>query len=148
MGGFILKINKICSGWCGSVDWVPTCKSKGCWFDSRSGHIPGLWARSSVGGVQEATNQCISPTSVLLSLLFSLPSLLSKNKIFKIVYTQWCLTFICLILTHLHVCVQAHAQSLRSVKTWLTCTNEHATFKSKSEIYKAWIIKVFGITNV
>ena len=41
-----------------------------------SGPMPGLWARSAVGGVQEATNQCFSP-SLSPSLLLS-P--LSENK--------------------------------------------------------------------
>ena len=55
-----------CSGWlenkditgsgrCGSVDGAPACKPKGHRFDSHSGHMPGLWARSPVGGAQEAT---------------------------------------------------------------------------------------------
>ena len=30
-------------------------KPKGRWFDSQSGHMPGLQARSPVGGAQEAT---------------------------------------------------------------------------------------------
>ena len=59
-------------GWCGWVDWVPACKLKGRWFESQSGHVPGLWARSPVGSVREATvsltHQC-----------FYLPSHLSKN---------------------------------------------------------------------
>ena len=37
--------------------------NKGCWFDSWSGHMPGLQARSPVWGVQEATDQCFSPLS-------------------------------------------------------------------------------------
>ena len=61
-------------GWCGSVDWTPTCEAKGRWFDSQTGHMPGLQARSSVGGAPEATTRwCFSP---FLSL--SLP--LCKNK--------------------------------------------------------------------
>ena len=32
------------------------------WFDSQSGHVPGLPARSPVGGVWEATNRCFSPS--------------------------------------------------------------------------------------
>ena len=42
-------------GWCGSVDRAPACELKGHWFDSQSGHMPGLRARSPVGGVREAT---------------------------------------------------------------------------------------------
>ena len=42
-------------GWCGSVDWVPTCEPKGHGFNSHSGHKPGLQARSPVEGVREAT---------------------------------------------------------------------------------------------
>ena len=40
----------------------------------------GCRARSPVGGVQEAAAQCSSYTSMFLSLSFSLPSPLSKNK--------------------------------------------------------------------
>ena len=32
-----------------------TCEPKGHWYNSQSGHMPGLWARSPVGGAQEAT---------------------------------------------------------------------------------------------
>ena len=42
-------------GWCGSVDLVLACEPKGCQFDSQSRHMPGLQARSPVGGMQEAT---------------------------------------------------------------------------------------------
>ena len=55
-------------GWCGSGDWVLACEPKGCRFDSQSGHIPALWARSPVGGMQEATN---------VSLFLFLPPFLS-----------------------------------------------------------------------
>ena len=34
----------------------PACKPEGRQFDSQSGHMPGSWARSPVGGVREATN--------------------------------------------------------------------------------------------
>ena len=47
---------KLCQDlWCSSVDWVPTCEPKGHWLDSPSGHMPGLQARSPVGGTWEAT---------------------------------------------------------------------------------------------
>ena len=42
-------------GWHGSVDGVLACEPKGRWFYSQSGPMPGLWARSPVGGAQEAT---------------------------------------------------------------------------------------------
>ena len=38
------------------AQWIE-CRSanqKGCWFDSQSGHMPGLQARSPAGGAQEA----------------------------------------------------------------------------------------------
>ena len=59
----------------GSIGWVSSHKPKGHWFDFHSGHMPGLQARSLVGGVQEATNQCFSRTLMLSSL----PSPLSKK---------------------------------------------------------------------
>ena len=63
-----------CPGWCGSVDWALACEPKSHQFDSPSGHMPGLWARSPVRGAWEATTHwCFSP-----SFSPSLP--LSKNK--------------------------------------------------------------------
>ena len=53
---------------------------KGCGLNPQSGHMPGLQARSPVGGVQEATDQCFSLTSMFLSLSFPLSSPLTKNK--------------------------------------------------------------------
>ena len=37
--------------WCGSVDSVPACELKYYQLDSQPGHMPGLWARSPVGGM-------------------------------------------------------------------------------------------------
>ena len=52
-----------CPGWCGFMDSAPACEPKGLWFDSHSGHMPGLWARSPFGGVREAaTHLCFSPS--------------------------------------------------------------------------------------
>ena len=67
-------------GWCDSVGRALSHQPKGCWSESQSGHVPELWARSLVGGVQEATNPCFSHTSVFLYLYLSLPSPLSKDK--------------------------------------------------------------------
>ena len=39
------------SDWCGSVGWALFRKSKHCWFSSQSGPVPGLRARSLVGGM-------------------------------------------------------------------------------------------------
>ena len=67
-------------GWCGSVDWALACELKGHWFDYQSEHTSGLWARSPVGGVQEATTHwCSSPS-------FSLSLPLSKKKILFILF--------------------------------------------------------------
>ena len=43
--------SKLLPGWCGSVDWVPAYESKGCQFDSQSGHVPGFGARSPIGSM-------------------------------------------------------------------------------------------------
>ena len=54
----------------------PACEPGGHWFDTQSGHMPGLRARSPAGGVQEAT------TLTFLSLSFSfLPLSLKMNKL-------------------------------------------------------------------
>ena len=76
MAKFFFKCPHGCPGWCGSVDWVPGCKLKGHRFDSQSAHLPGLGARSPVGGVWDPTDWCFSSTLMFLSL----PSPLSKNK--------------------------------------------------------------------
>ena len=48
------KETNISPGWCGSEDRVPACQPKGRRFNSQSGHMPGLQARSPVGDAQEA----------------------------------------------------------------------------------------------
>ena len=54
-------------GWYGSVNWMPACEPNGRWFNSQAGHMPGLWARSPIGGAWKATTHwCFSPS-------FSLP---------------------------------------------------------------------------
>ena len=59
---------------CGSMGWASSRKTKGCRFNSWSGHTPRLWAQSPVRACVRG-NQ-----SMFLSLSFSLPALLSKNK--------------------------------------------------------------------
>ena len=49
-------------GWCGSVDWVSACEPKNLWFDSQSGHMPGLWARSPVGTRERQPNMDVRET--------------------------------------------------------------------------------------
>ena len=67
----------------GVAQWVGCGSANGHWFDSQTGHKPGLWARSQVEGLQEATDWCFSGTSIFLSSSFSLPSSLPKNKYIK-----------------------------------------------------------------
>ena len=50
----LTKIN-MCPGWCGSGNGEPAFEPKGPWFNSQSGNMPGLLARSPMGGTQEAT---------------------------------------------------------------------------------------------
>ena len=65
---YFIYFKRNCPGWCDSVDWVPACKPKGHQFDSQSGHMPGLCARSSVGGHVRGNH-----TLMFLSLSLSLP---------------------------------------------------------------------------
>ena len=55
-------------GWRGSVDGVLACEPMGHWFGSQSGHMPGMQAKSPVGGTQD------------VSLPLFLPPLPSKSK--------------------------------------------------------------------
>ena len=52
---------------------------KGRQFNPQSWHMPGLQAKSPVGGVGEVTNPCFSCTLMFLSLSL-VPSPLTKNK--------------------------------------------------------------------
>ena len=62
-------------GWCGSVDWALACELKGHWFDSGSGHMPGL----QVGSLHLAqwgrarSNQLIFLSHITVSLPLFLP---------------------------------------------------------------------------
>ena len=67
----------------GLVVWALCHRARDCWFKSWSGHMAGFWARSPVGGMQEATNQCFSLIYMFLSFSFSLPSPLSEDKWIK-----------------------------------------------------------------
>lgn len=54
---------------------------KGSWFNSQSGHKARLPANALVGGIGEATNRCVSYTSMFPSLAFPAPPLsLKVNK--------------------------------------------------------------------
>ena len=64
------------SDWCGSVGWAPAYEPKGRQFNSLSGHLSRLQARSPVGGVQEV-DRCISHTHPCLSPCLSPPLSLS-----------------------------------------------------------------------
>ena len=58
------------------MDWELACEPRGYRFDSQSGHMPGLWVKSPMGGVRGATtHRCFSP-----SLSPSLPLSLKTNK--------------------------------------------------------------------
>ena len=67
-----LSRNDCCPGWRGSVDRALVCELKDRRLNSQSGHMPGVWARSPAGGVQEANNPCISRTLMFLFPSFSL----------------------------------------------------------------------------
>ena len=73
---------KNCPGWHSSVDWEMACEPKGHWFNSQSGHRPGLQARSPVGDMQEATTHgCLFPLSPSLPLSLKInKSNLNKKK--------------------------------------------------------------------
>ena len=62
----------------GLVGWVLTCEPKGYWFNSQSGHMPGLWARSPVGGIRETTNYILMFLSLSPSLALSLKKYINK----------------------------------------------------------------------
>ena len=80
-----LKFKHGCTGWCGSVDWTWAWEAKGHWFDSQSGNVPGLQARSPVGGAGKATTDWCFSLSLFSSLLpFPSLPLIKINKILQI----------------------------------------------------------------
>ena len=78
------KIPQHLPGQRGPVAWALSCKARGGWFGSRSGHMPGSQAWSLGGGTWGAADWCFCLTLMILSLSFSLPPSLYKrrNKIF------------------------------------------------------------------
>ena len=75
---FLKIVKYFRADWCSSVDWAQACEAKGHPFDSQSEHMPGLQARSPVGGHVRGTHMLM-----VLSLSLSLPSPLSENKKLK-----------------------------------------------------------------
>ena len=89
-----VRMDYLCPGQCGSFGWRTSLYPKGCWFDSQSGHRSRLQVRFFIpnpqswcirtlfyphsGRVLEAP-RCLSPSSVFISLPFSLPAPLSKS---------------------------------------------------------------------
>ena len=85
------------------MDWELACEPRGYRFDSQSGHMPGLWAKSPVGGVQGATtHRCLSP-----SLSPSLPLSLKTNKILKkkkwFIESMLCIFLLCFPISFLFI---------------------------------------------
>ena len=78
----IVTTIKIKLAWAGVAQWIECqpVNQKVAGLIPSQGTCLGLQARSPSGGVQEATNRCFSHTSMFLSLCFSLPPPLSKNK--------------------------------------------------------------------
>ena len=74
---------KTCPDWYGSVGWVSFCKSKGCQFDSPSGHLPGLRGLALVEAhIRGNLAMFLFHTVVFLPLF--LPPPLSKKLKFKL----------------------------------------------------------------
>ena len=76
------NINIFSPGWCGSEDWVLACKTKGRLLNSHSGHMPGLWSRSTAGGAREATTHWSYSPPLSPSLLLSRK--INKKYLYKI----------------------------------------------------------------
>ena len=68
-----LKYVKCHPDQCGSVGWASYHRVKSHWFNSRSGHMPGLRVSFPSEHVRETMDWWFSHTSVFLSLSFSLP---------------------------------------------------------------------------
>ena len=69
--------------WCGSVDWVPSHKAKGCQFHSRTGHVPGFQDWSPVRPNTRNSNQFLSRIDVSFPLSLHFPLSKKKWNLFK-----------------------------------------------------------------
>ena len=81
-------------GWCGSVGCMPDWELKSHWFDSQSGHMPGLWAGPYLG--RASGNWSMFSLTLMFPSVF-LPSPFSKKIIksfffFKDIYLDNCNT--------------------------------------------------------
>ena len=70
------KLPRMHPGWCGSVDWALSCDPKGHQFDSRSGHMPGLWLGPQLAACER---QPMFLSHIDLSVPLSFPFPVSKN---------------------------------------------------------------------
>ena len=81
---------------CGSVDWVPPCRPKGCGFDSQQHTRLGSGFLPQSGRVQEATDRSFSLTSVFpsqpLSFLSPLSGINKRKKNF-LSFFYYCFNF-------------------------------------------------------
>ena len=104
--------NQISSGWCGSVGWALSYGPKGCGFDSRSGHTPGLQIQFQLGAYEKQlisvslSHRCFCP-SLSPSLPLSLKSITmylgeDKKKIIKLgfIYSLYGFFVLCSINMH------------------------------------------------
>ena len=57
-----LRITYTSPGWCGSVVECQSENQRVTGLIPSLGHLPGLQARSPVGGAQETTTRCLSPS--------------------------------------------------------------------------------------
>ena len=117
-------------GWCGSVDWVLACEPKGYWFDSQSGHMPGLQARFPTQGMREATTHWCFPPSLSPSPPLSLKiggrgrrNTRKANLVFKT----------CLISGPI-----PYQSAFQEGRKEPVCTTPLAIFKSKPKRMKHW----------
>ena len=86
---YLFQNHIVCPGQCGSVGCVSSCEEKSCWFNSGSGHMPGLQVWSLVRMCSRG-NQLI-----FLSLSFSLSPPLSKKWINKFFLKNY-IVYICI----------------------------------------------------
>ena len=115
-------------GWCSSVGWAQACKPKGHWFNSQSEHMPGLWARPSVGSTQEATTHWYFSPSLSPSLPFSLK--INKYNLSKKKEKESNLIYNCIKKKHLKIHLTKEVKGL--------CLENYKTLRKEIEYMNKW----------
>ena len=121
------------------MDWVLAWEPKGLRFDSRSGHMPGLQARSPVGDVWEATTHWRFSPSLSPFLPLSKKPNQRITHIYSTLHSKWNVSYSesllnCSIILYSYIIPNLQMSKLRFKKIKLIVHSYKVNLLSKFEI--------------